>query len=158
MLLPLDELLVVIREFINWEVSRSGLDRCLRRHGVSNLRRLKGEEAVEKKAFKVYELEFIHIDLKYLRLLAGEKRSRYLFVAIDRATRWVFLQVRRSKMARDARAFLRAMVTACPVRVRKVLTDNGKEFTNRFTVKGERTPTAITHSTKSAPRMALSLA
>jgi len=35
LLLPLDDLLAVTREFIHPEVSRSGLDRCLRRHGVS---------------------------------------------------------------------------------------------------------------------------
>ena len=35
--LPLDDLLVVVREFLNEAVSRSGLDRCLRRHGVSRL-------------------------------------------------------------------------------------------------------------------------
>ena len=34
LLLPLDDLLVVTREFINAQVSRSGLDRCLQRHGV----------------------------------------------------------------------------------------------------------------------------
>ena len=148
LLLPLDDLLVVTREFLNPEVSRSGLDRCLRRHGVSNLRKLKaglaeaeGEESVAKKAFRGYEPGFIHIDVKYLPLLAGEKRRRYLFVAIDRATRWVFLQVKTSKTARAARAFLRAVVAACPVRIRKVLTDNGKEFTDRFTVNGERKPT-----------------
>jgi len=39
LLLPLDDLLCVIREFINPAVSRSGLDRCLRRHGVSDLRK-----------------------------------------------------------------------------------------------------------------------
>ena len=38
LLLPLDDLLAVVREFLNPDVSRSGLDRCLRRHGVSNLR------------------------------------------------------------------------------------------------------------------------
>ena len=37
LLLPLDDLLVVTHEFINDTVSRSGLDRCLRRHGVSRL-------------------------------------------------------------------------------------------------------------------------
>ena len=37
--LPLDDLLAVTREFTN-RVSRSGLDRCLRRHGVSNLKTL----------------------------------------------------------------------------------------------------------------------
>ena len=40
LLLPLDDLLVVTREFIHPEVSRSGLDRCLRRHGVSDLKAL----------------------------------------------------------------------------------------------------------------------
>jgi len=148
LLLPLDDLLVVTREFINPKASRSGLSRCLHRHGVGNLRTLKaelaaaeGEGAVENKAFKVYEPGFIHIDVKYLPLLAGEKQRRYLFVAIDRATRRVFVQVKRSKTAKAARAFLRAVVAACPVRIQKVLTDNGKEFTDRFTVNGERTPT-----------------
>ncbi len=40
LLLPLDDRLVVTREFIHPEVSRSGLDRCLRRHGVFNLKAL----------------------------------------------------------------------------------------------------------------------
>ncbi|CAD7856457.1 MAG: Mobile element protein, partial [Olavius algarvensis Gamma 1 endosymbiont] len=34
----LDDLLVVTREFIHPEASRSALDRCLRRHGVANPR------------------------------------------------------------------------------------------------------------------------
>ncbi|NVK32604.1 MAG: IS481 family transposase, partial [Gammaproteobacteria bacterium] len=39
-LLSLNDLPVVTHEFINNTVSRSGLDRCLRRHGVSNLKAL----------------------------------------------------------------------------------------------------------------------
>ena len=34
--LPLDDLLVLVREFINPAVSRSGLNRCLVRHGVAS--------------------------------------------------------------------------------------------------------------------------
>ena len=34
LLISLDDLLAVVREFLNPHVSRSGLDRCLRRHGV----------------------------------------------------------------------------------------------------------------------------
>jgi hypothetical protein len=37
LLLPLDDLLVLTREFINPAVSRSGLNRCLVRHGVATL-------------------------------------------------------------------------------------------------------------------------
>ena len=43
LLVSLDDLLAVVREFLNPNVSRSGLDRCLRRHGVGNLRDLKGK-------------------------------------------------------------------------------------------------------------------
>ena len=41
LLLPLDDLLAVTREFLNEGVSRSGLSRCLRRHGVGDLAALK---------------------------------------------------------------------------------------------------------------------
>lgn len=37
LLLSLDDLLVVSREYINADVSRSGLDHCLRCHGVNRL-------------------------------------------------------------------------------------------------------------------------
>ena len=48
LLLPLDDLLAVTHEFISTAVSRSGLDRCLRRHGVSNLQALK-PQAIDAK-------------------------------------------------------------------------------------------------------------
>jgi hypothetical protein len=34
----------------------------------------------------------LHIDVKYLPQMADENRRRSLFVAIDRATRWVFVR------------------------------------------------------------------
>ncbi|MBK8637692.1 MAG: hypothetical protein IPN92_05180 [Chromatiaceae bacterium] len=40
LLLPLDDVLAVTREFLNARVSRSGLDRCLRRQGVSDFKAL----------------------------------------------------------------------------------------------------------------------
>ena len=85
----LDDLLAVVREFLNPNASRSGLDRCLRRHGVGNLRDLEDRAAgPEHSAFKAYQPGYIHIDLKYLPQMADESRRRHLFVAIDRATRW----------------------------------------------------------------------
>ena len=40
LLLPLDDLLVIVREFIHPEATRSGIHRTLRRHGVSHLNAL----------------------------------------------------------------------------------------------------------------------
>ena len=56
LLVSLDDLLAVVREFLNPNASRSGLDRCLRRHGVGNLRDLTAKASKPKhSAFKAYE-------------------------------------------------------------------------------------------------------
>ena len=108
LLLLLDDLLCVVREFLNPHVSRSGLDRCLRRHGVGNLRELKPKVAKPThKPFRTYEPGYLHLDVKYLPQMAHEDRRRFLFVAIDRATRWVFVRVYPAKTAANARRFLR---------------------------------------------------
>jgi len=66
LLVSLDDLLSVVREFLNPNASRSGLDRCLRRHGVGNLRDLKATEPrPNHSGFKAYEPGYIHIDVKY---------------------------------------------------------------------------------------------
>lgn len=49
--------------------------------------------------------------------MADESSRRYLFVAIDRATRWVFIRVFNAKTAANARRFLRdpVMATRCAI-------------------------------------------
>ena len=142
--LPLDDLLAVTREFINPNVSRSGLDRGLRRHAVSNLQALipqPEDDEQSKKTFKDYEPGFIHADIKYLPQLPDETAHRDLFVAIDRASRWVYVEILGEKTAKNAAEFLQRLVDKAPFKVQKVLTDNGKEFTDRFCTAGERDPT-----------------
>ena len=141
LLLPLDDLLAITREFLCKDVSRSGLDRCLRRHGVSDLAALKPAAPKQPhQAFKSYVPGYLHMDIKYLPQMADETRRRYLFVAIDRATRWVFIAIKNDKTARSARSFLSALHKACPIRITKLLTDNGKEFTDRLFASREREP------------------
>jgi len=72
------------------------------------------------------------VDVKYLPQTADETSRRYLFIAIDRATRWVFIRIYNSKTAANARRFLRDLEWACPRRIRTILTDNGKEFIDRL--------------------------
>ncbi len=94
LLMPLDDLLAVTREFLCADVSRSGLDRCLRRHGVGSLSALRpSEPKAAYQVFKAYEPGYLHMDVKYLPQMQDETHRRYLFVAIDRTTRWVFVAV-----------------------------------------------------------------
>src|SRR6218665_1465660 len=100
LLLPLDDLLAVTREFLSPDVSRSGLERCLGRHGVGNLDALKPQEpTVTHQALKSYEPGYAHMDVKYLPQLRDEGRRRYLFVAINPPPRWVFVQLKANKTA-----------------------------------------------------------
>ena len=145
--LPLDDLLVITKEFINEKATRSGLHRTLVRYGLSNLNQMRKEleeasgEKKPQKSFKDYDPGFIHIDIKYLPKMPDEERRSYLFVAIDRATRWVHLEIYPDKTAKSAQCFLENVVNKAPFHINKLLTDNGKEFTDRYIPNGEREPT-----------------
>ncbi len=143
--LPLDDLLAVTHEFVNAEVSRSGLNRCPRRHEAPSLEELRARDRTsdkpKHKTFKEYEPGFVHVDVKYLPQMPDEDRRRYLFAAIDRATRWVYVEILPDKSAACAKGFFQRLIDKAAFKIRKVLTDNGKEFTDRFCATGERKPT-----------------
>ncbi len=53
----------------------------------------------------------------------------YLYVAIDRTSKFAFVQVVRKTGRTSAAAFLEALIAAVPYRIHTVLTDNGIQFT-----------------------------
>ena len=144
LLLTLDDLTAIVKEYINSDASRSGIARLLTREGISRLEDLipKEEQASKPvKTFKDYAPGFIHIDLKTLPQMPDETRQSYLCVAIDRASRWVYFEILPDKTAGNTQAFIDRLVTKVPFKIEKILTDNGKEFTDRYTAQGEREPT-----------------
>ena len=81
LLLPLDDLVAVTKEFICPKASRSGLDRSLRRHGLSNLHKLKPiQPKSPHKPFNSYVPGYLHVDIKYLPQMADETARSYLLV------------------------------------------------------------------------------
>lgn len=55
----------------------------------------------------------------------------YLFVAIDRASKFAFVELHQKAGKMAAAQFLRNLVEAVPYIIHTVLTDNGIQFTNR---------------------------
>lgn len=79
LLVSFGDLPAVVREFPNPNVSRSGRDRCLRRHGLGNLRDLQVKAARPKHSgVKAYEPGYMHIHANYLPPMADETWWRYL--------------------------------------------------------------------------------
>jgi transposase InsO family protein len=75
---------------------------------------------------------FVHIDVKHLprlRTADGIVRKRFLYVAIDRCSRFVHLAVYDAENAANAAAFPKETRKAFPFRITHVLADRGSCFT-----------------------------
>ena len=122
-LLPLDDCLYALQATIP-RLTRSSLHRCLERHGISRLPDVEGDKPKRKK-FDTYPVGFFHIDLAEVRIAEGRL---YLFVAIDRTSKFAVVELVEKADMRAAAAFLEALVEAVPYRIHTVLTDNGIQF------------------------------
>jgi transposase InsO family protein len=125
--LPLDDIVEVMRRCLNPTLSRSAIHRCLKRHGISA--RPKPARPVPG-TFETASVGFIHVDLKHLTRLEG--RPSFVFVAIDRATRFVHVEIIDKRDADTVAGCLERFLAAFPHKVHTILTDNGSEFTDRF--------------------------
>jgi transposase-like protein len=122
-LLPLDDCLYALQSAIP-QLTRSSLHRCLERHGISRLPEVEGDQPRRKK-FDTYPVGFFHIDLAEVRTAEGKL---YLFVAIDRTSKFAVVELVEKADVRAATAFLEALIEAVPYRIHTVLTDNGIQF------------------------------
>src|SRR5271168_1871891 len=124
-LLPLDDCLYSLQATIP-HLTRSSLHRCLQRHGISRLPDVEGNKPRRRK-FKSYPIGYFHIDIAEVRTAEGRL---YLFVAIDRTSKFAFAELHARATTRVAADFLRALIQAVPYRVHTILTDNGIHFTD----------------------------
>lgn len=122
-LLPLDDCLYALQATIP-HLTRSSLHRCLQRHGISRLTEAEGDKPAKKK-FKSYPIGFFHIDIAEVQTAEGKL---YLFVGIDRTSKFAFAQLVEKANRVTASAFLVALIRATPYKIHTVLTDNGIQF------------------------------
>jgi transposase len=134
--LGLDDILEVMNRCVNPKLSRSAIYRCLKRYGVSAYPKVPTEKE-KHRPFEETSFGFVHIDLKELTPLQGEKQ--YVFVAIERQTRFVYVEVIDTKKAATIRDCLVRFLESFPY-VHTVLTDNGGEFTDRGAVSKKNKP------------------
>ena len=139
-LLPLDDCLYALQPTLP-KLTRSALHRCLQRHGIGRLPDVDGDKPTKRK-FKTYPIGFFHIDIAEVQTAEGKL---YLFVAIDRTSKFAFTQLVEHATHVTASAFLVALVAAVPYKIHTVLTDNGVQF--RFAPRYADGPTAryMTH-------------
>jgi|GEM_PF-187471 len=106
---PLDDFLGLLRETLTPTLSRSTLDRLLRRHAQNRL------------APPPSQLGTVRLDVFALR------DGRILFVGVDAATTWTFHQARTADSPTQARAFLKALQAAAPCELLGATSTQGTE-------------------------------
>jgi len=124
-LLPLDDCLYALQTTVP-HLSRSSLHRCLQRHGISRLPETAGDKPT-KKRFKSYPIGYFHLDIAEVRT---EEGKLYLFVAIDRTSKFAYAELHEKSNRHTATAFLKALIKTVPYKIHTVLTDNGIQFTD----------------------------
>ena len=129
-LLPLDDCLYALQATIP-QLTRSAMHRCFQRHGISRLPDLDGQRPAKKK-FKVYPIGYFHVDLTEVRTAEGKL---YLFVAIDRTSKFAFTRLVERATRREAADFLQELIETIPYKIHTVLTDNGTHFTTPGNVR-----------------------
>ena len=134
-LLPLDDCLYALQPTIP-NLTRSSLHRCLQRHGISRLPEVEGDKPARTK-FKSYPIGYFHIDIAEVQTAEGKL---YLFVAIDRTSKFAYVELHKRATKMIAAEFLRHLIAAVPYKIHTILTDNGIQFKNR-----EQDRTAMEH-------------
>ena len=108
-LLPLDDVLGCLRDSIP-KLTRSSLHRCLERHGISRLPE-NPDKASKRGKFAQTAIGYVHIDISELRLGGGKLN---MFLAIDRVTKFTYVEFRDDAGKMNGAEFLRGVVEAFP--------------------------------------------
>jgi transposase InsO family protein len=139
-LLPLDDCLYALQSTVP-SLTRSSLHRLFQRHDISRLPEVEGDRKPKTK-FKSYPIGFFHIDIAEVRT---EEGKLYLFVAIDRTSKFAFARLVEKANRVTASAFLGQLIKAVPYKIHTVLTDNGIQFTFPPRYRDGATAAYITH-------------
>lgn len=106
-LLPLDDLLDLVRQVTTSTVSRSGLDRCLRRHGLGKLAKLRADVGSDSYPGSVH--------LHWIRL---RTLPTGLLIGVDHATLWVGHAVLQTTRPRNVNNALSVLEQQAPFELR----------------------------------------
>jgi len=111
----------------NPALSRSNLYRCLLRNGLNRQPSEENEAGTsrKKKRFKDYEIGCVHIDITEIRL---EGKKLYLFVAIERMSKYAFIECHERMTQEIAKDFLLNLIQDAPFIIHTILTDNEAQF------------------------------
>lgn len=123
---------------LKWKLEKEGVS--LHKNTIQKIIKKEGlvrKYRVRKLKYKYIKVplskgELVEIDVKYVPNLV-ENKQFYQFTAIDCASRWRCLKIYDDYSNFNSIKFLEELIKIAPFRIRAIKTDNGSNFTNRYT-------------------------
>ena len=132
--LSIRDIAEVMNRSLSLSLSESAIGRCLKRHdvpkGPPREEEATGTSRARSGRFEETRFGYVHMDLKQLTKLKGKRA--FVFVAIERTTRFVHVDIIDRKDRETVVGCVRRFLDSFPGQVHTILTDNGSEFTDRF--------------------------
>lgn len=122
-LLPFDHCLSALQPSIP-NLTRSALHRCLQRNGISRPPDIE-DDRPKRQRFRRYPIGFSHMDIRKVQTAEGKL---YLFVGIERTSKFAVAQLVDKADRRTALEFLEHLLKAVQYRIHTVLTYNDIQF------------------------------
>lgn len=123
---------------LRWQLEKEGI--FLHKNTIQKIIKKEGlvrKYRVRKLKYKYIKVplakgELVEIDIKYVPKTIKNKQY-YQFTAIDCASRWRYLKIYDDYSNSSSIKFLKELIETAPFKIRAVKTDNGSNFTNRYT-------------------------
>lgn len=142
-LMDMDSIWHALKTTILPDLKRSSVYRQLVRQGLNNVKSLQPKDKKQYQRFEACQPGFIHIDIFHLPKI--DKTRRYVYIAIDRATRLMILRTYDKANKETSVDFLKHCQNFYPFKIYKILTDNGGQFTNKSYKKDSNVKRPKTH-------------
>lgn len=163
--MPLDRLLKATQTFINPNVSRSGLARCLKRYGVSRVSEIESPYFPEKyfnqlpiaqnKQLKAYTVNpetlaetlalpsedgdtVVQVVSVTIPPQLSDKKPHSVLLGIDTKSDWLYLDIYKDSNSQATNRYIAYVLKHGPFHLRKLLVRNYHSFLQRF-------PSAVPH-------------
>lgn len=128
-------------------ISRFKIDRYLKESGLRAkypCSTIKKKRALKKKHTKKVVVEtpgsHTQMDVKYQTHLLRNKKKAYVFNIVDHASNWSYKMAYDRITAKNTDDFMRRVLRLCPFNIKRLQTDNGIEFTFKWTSKNPDDP------------------
>lgn len=121
-----------LKKKYNWFVSTTTIWHIYKRHGLNRLRYKKYWKRYPQRYSKEIPGERLQMDVKFLEKLGHEGKRYYQFTVIDDCTRFRVLRIYDSNTVKNAIGFVNEVQKVLPFAIKEIQTDNGQEFSERF--------------------------